>query len=137
MTQPSAKRQRTLALHERAIRFSTNVNVCCPQQFSNKPSERVWNQLVNAADSTSNNLIEADDALSDADFLHKMGIALREAKESRTALMKLRLASLDHWKMTADRDLESEAGQLSAIFATIIRNTRTRLEGEPQQRRRR
>jgi len=46
---------------------------------------------VRAADGTSNNLIEADDASSDADFLHKMGIALREAKESRACLMKIRM----------------------------------------------
>lgn len=99
MKEPSAKRQRTLALHDRALRFSNAVNICCPQRFSNLPSTRVWDQLVRAADSTSNNLIEADDASSDADFLSKMGIALREAKESRAALIKIRLGRLDHFQM--------------------------------------
>jgi four helix bundle protein len=87
MKEPSAKRQRTLALHDRALRFSTAVNTSCPQSFSNTPSAVVWGHLVRAADSTSSNLIEADAASSDADFLSKMGIALREAKESRAALM--------------------------------------------------
>ena len=41
--------------------------------------------------------------------------------------MKIRLASLDHYQLTAERELESEAGQLAAIFATIIRNVRRRL----------
>ena len=59
-----------------------------------------------------------------------MGTALREVKESRAALMKLRLGTLDHCRMTADRDLESEAGQLAAIFATIILNMRIRLDEE-------
>jgi four helix bundle protein len=136
MKELSPKRQRTLALHNRAIRFSTDVNVSCPRHFSGIPSERVWDQLVRAADSTSNNLIEADDALSEADFLNKMGIALREAKESRAALMKIRLASLDHCDQVATRDLESEAGQLAAIFAAIIRNMRLRLAEEAKQRRR-
>jgi len=130
MREPSEKRKRTLALHDRAIRFSTGVNVSCPQEFSNVPSKQVWNQLVRAADSTSNNLIEADDAGSDADFLNKMGIALREAKESRAALLKIRLARLDNFQMTIERDLESEAGQLAAIFSAIIRNMRFRLEEE-------
>lgn len=58
------------------------------------------------------------------DFLTKMGIALREAKESRAALMKIRLGSLDHFRLVAERELESEAGQLAAIFAAIIRNMR-------------
>lgn len=130
MSEPSAKRKRTLALHDRAIRFSTGVNLCCPHQFSTIASRRVWDQLVRAADSTSNNLIEADDASSDADFLNKMGIALREAKESRAGLMKVRLASLDHHQLIAERELESEAGQLAAIFATIIRNVKLRLSHE-------
>ena len=130
MSQPSEKRKRTQALHDRAIRFSTAVNISCPQGFTNIPSQRVWDQLVRAADSTSSNLIEADDALSDADFLNKMGIALREAKESRAALMKIRLGSLDHHRIVADRELESEAGQLAAIFAAIIRNMRLRLAEE-------
>src|SRR5262245_38197183 len=69
MKEPSAKRKRTLALHERALRFSAGVNACCPQRFSNLPSSVVWGQLVRAADGASNNLIEADDATSEADFL--------------------------------------------------------------------
>ncbi len=130
MNEPSEKRKRTQALHDRAIRFSTGVNISCPQAFSNIPSRRVRDQLVRAADSTSSNLIEADDALSDADFLNKMGIALREAKEARAALMKIRLGSLDHSRIVAERELESEAGQLAAIFAAIIRNMRLRLDEE-------
>jgi four helix bundle protein len=132
MTELSSKRKRTLALHDRAIRFSNGVNISCPERFSNLPSQRVWDQLVRAADSTSNNLIEADDALSDADFLNKMGIALREAKESRAALMKIRLGSLDHFRLVAQRELDSEAGQRAAICAAsmIIRNMRLRLDEE-------
>jgi hypothetical protein len=66
MKEPSPKRKRTLALQERAILFSVNVNGCCPEYFSNQPSKVVWGQLVRAGDSTSNNLVEADDAVSDA-----------------------------------------------------------------------
>ena len=80
MKELSAKRKRTLALHDRAIQFSNGVNPSCPERFSNIPSQRVWDQLVRAADSTSNNLIEADDALSDADFLNTRGIALRKRR---------------------------------------------------------
>lgn len=136
MKQPSPKRKRTLALQERAILFSVNVNACCPEYFSNEPSKTVWRQLVRAADSTSNNLVEADDGVSDADFLNKMGTALKEAKESRTALVKLRLGNLDNYARTAKLELESEATQLSAIFATIIRNMEARLQREKEQKNR-
>jgi four helix bundle protein len=134
MKELSPKRKRTLALQERAIMFSVNVNACCPEYFSNIPSKTVWGQLVRAADSTSNNLVEADDAVSDADFLNKMGIALREAKEARTELMKLRLGSLDNHSKAARLELESEATQLTAIFATIIGNMRLRLDNEKAKR---
>lgn len=130
MKEPSEKRKRTLALHDRAIQFSNSVNLSCPDHFSNLPSSRVWSNLVRAADGTSNNLIEADDASSDADFLNKMSIALREAKESRAALIKIRLGHLDHFQTIAERGLESEAGQLAAIFAAIIRNMKLRLQEE-------
>ena len=130
MSEPSQKRKRTLALHERALRFSNAVNTSCPRTFTTVPSSVVWNQLVRSADSTSNNLIEADDASSDADFLNKMGIALREVKESRAALIKIRMGSLDNFSLTAERELESEAGQLAAIYASIIMNMRLRLDEE-------
>jgi four helix bundle protein len=137
MKELSAKRQRTLALHHRALQFSVDVNACCPNHFSNVPSRVVWDQLVRAADSASNNLIEADDASSDADFLSKMGTALREAKESRAALMKVRMGQLDHFEQTARKELESEETQLSAIFATIILNMRRRLDDEKRDKDRR
>jgi len=93
--------------------------------------------LVRAADSTSNNLIEADAASSAADFLSKVSIALREAKESRVALLKIRVGNLDGYREIAELQLESEASQLSAIFATIILNMRLRLDGEAVNRRKR
>ena len=136
MKEPSAKRKRTIALQERALRFSTGVNVCCPPRFSNLPSKVVWNQLVRAADSASSNLLEADSASSEADFLSKMGIALREAKEARGAMTKLRLGQLDNARLVAERDLESEADQLAAIFSTIILNMRLRLEDDAGRRKR-
>jgi four helix bundle protein len=134
MKEPSPARKRTLALHDRALRFSNNVNCCCPNHFSNKPSAIVWDQLVRAGDGTSNNLIEADGAISDADFLNKMGTALREAKESRACLAKIRMGNLDRRQATVDLNLESEADQLSRIYATIILNRRIRLNDEKRKR---
>jgi four helix bundle protein len=89
---------------------------------------------VRAADSASDNLVEADNASSDADFLHKMRTALREAKEAHTCLTKIRLGRLAaHDKC---RSIEQEAGELSAIFATIVLNMSKRLEREKRARKR-
>lgn len=122
MKEPSQARKRTLALHDRAIRFSTNVNLSFPADLQNYPSKVVWEQLIRAADSTSNNLIEADNGSTDADFLNKMRLALREAKESKTCLTKIRLAFLGNAARVVELRLEQEADELCAIFSTIITN---------------
>jgi four helix bundle protein len=54
----------------------------------NRPSEIVWDQLVRAADSTSSNLVEAGNGSTDADFLNKMRLALRERRNRRPACRK-------------------------------------------------
>ena len=101
----------------------------------NRPSEIVWDQLVRAADSASNNLVEAGNGSTDADFLNKMRIALREAKESKACLMKIRLAPLANAQRVIELNLEDEADQLSAIFSTIITNMERRLAKEGTRRR--
>ena len=128
MREPSERRKRTLALQARALKFSTDVLSACPVRFSNLASETVWRQLVRAADSVSNNLGEADDASSTADFLHKIRLTLRETKESRQCLAKVRVATLDGSDGVAE--LEREAGELSAIFATIAMKVASRLNHE-------
>jgi four helix bundle protein len=135
MKEPSAARQRTLALHTRAIRFSTNVNQSFPEMPMNRPSTIVSDQLVRAADSASNNLVEAGNGSTDADFLNKMRIALREAKESKACLQKIRLAPLANAARIIDLNLEDEADQLCAIFSTIITNMERRLANEKPRRR--
>ena len=138
MKEPSAARQRTLALHERAILFSTNVNRSYPQGPMNHPSEIVWGQLIRAADSASNNLIEAGNGSSDADFLNKMRVALREARESKACLQKIRMAPLANAPRIVNLGLEQEADELSAIFSTIITNMEKRLaDGRDRRARRR
>ena len=134
MKKPSPARQRTEALHERAIRFSVNVNESCPPGRLEKPSEVVWAQLVRAADGTSNNLVEADNGSSDADFLNKMRIALREAKESRTCLRKIRLGRLANSATVIALGLEQEADQLAAIYFSIIANMERRLAQQAQNK---
>lgn len=83
---------------------------------------------MRAADSVSNNLIEADEAVSGPDFLHKIKLALREAKESRACLEKIRIARLD--RCEALLESEREAGELAAIFAAIAMKVGQRLERE-------
>jgi four helix bundle protein len=90
-------------------------------------SREIWRQLVRAATSASNNLEEADEASSTADFIVKMKIAVREAKETHRCLrfiVDCRLANADQVTGQAD-----EARQIASILATIVVNTKRRTEG--------
>ena len=93
----------------------------------NYPSEVVWKQLIRSADSASNNLVEAGNGSSDADFLNKLRLALREAKESRACLAKICQAPLANASRVSELGLEDEADELCAIFSTIITNMEVRL----------
>jgi len=76
-------------------------------------------QQVRASGSVAANWIEADEALSKKDFLMRVKICRKEAKESR---LFLRLIDTGFTKNSGtDRDaLASEAGELTLIFSSII-----------------
>ena len=137
MREPSEARRRTLALQERALRFSNNINQSFPAVPINYPSEVVWEQLVRAGDGASSNLIEAGDGSSDADFLHKMRTALRQVKESKACIRKIRMGPLANAGTVARLGLEQEADELCAIYSSIITNMEKRLARDRQRRPRR
>jgi four helix bundle protein len=129
MAQPvSAERLRTLRLQERVFRFACGVVSQCPNTVSHLAAREIWRHLVAAVVSTANNLEEADEASSDADFVAKMKIALREVKEARRCIRFLMVCRLSQREPLADS--EDEARQLAAIFATIVINTKHRLARE-------
>jgi four helix bundle protein len=59
------------------------------QKYLDDASRLIWRQLVRAVSSSTFNFEEAQAASSDADFLAKMTIALREARETRIAIRTL------------------------------------------------
>src|SRR5881296_1650509 len=106
-------------LEERTFRFAMSVRAFVkqlPRTVSNTEDVR---QLVRASGSVAANWIEADEALSKKDFLMRVKICRKEAKESR---LFLRLVDTGLTKNNGtDRDaLASEAGELTLIFSSII-----------------
>jgi four helix bundle protein len=85
----------------------------------------VWRQLVRAATGVSANLEEADESSSASEFVYKLKIALREAKEARRWLRLL--AACDLHRADLLEPLEQEAGELAAIFATIVLKVKRRI----------
>ena len=88
---------------------------------------------MRAASSASSNLEEADEASSDADFVFRMKVATREMKEARRWLRFIVACQLANHDQLGT--LPDESSQLSSIFATIVVNTKRRLERERAEKR--
>jgi len=106
-------------LEDRTFLFAESVRAFVkqlPRTISNTEDIR---QLVSASGSVAANWIEADEALSEKDFLMRAKICRKEAKESR---MFLRLVDTGLTKNSiASREaLASEARELTLIFSSII-----------------
>ena len=106
-------------LEERTFRFAMSVRAFVkqlPRTISNTEDVR---QLVRASGSVAANWIEADEALSKKDFLMRVKICRKEAKESRLFL-RLVDAGLAKAAVTARDKLADEARELTLIFSSII-----------------
>jgi four helix bundle protein len=87
-----------------------------PKTISNVEDIR---QLVRASGSVAANWIEADEALSKKDFLMRVKICRKEAKESRLFLRLVDAGSTEATGSARDK-LGEEARELTLIFSSII-----------------
>ena len=87
-----------------------------PKTLANTEDAR---QLVRASGSVAANWIEADEALSKKDFLMRVKICRKEAKESRLFLRLIDAGLAKDAASSRDR-LAKEARELTLIFSAII-----------------
>jgi four helix bundle protein len=84
----------------------------------------VGRQVLRSGTSVGANVQEADAAESKKDFIHKMGIARKEAQETRYWLAIFRTAILPN-----DTEVEAlwkESDELARILAAIVNKTRAK-----------
>jgi four helix bundle protein len=115
----SAKRR---DLEERTFRFAESVRAFVkqlPKTISNVEDIR---QLVRASGSVAANWIEADEALSKKDFVMRVKICRKEAKERRLFLRLIDAGLAGATESTRDK-LAEEARELTLIFSAIISKT--------------
>jgi four helix bundle protein len=85
----------------------------------------IVNQIAKSGSSVGANYRSACRGRSDAEFLSKMNIVLEEADET---LFWLEVIQEMNWKNNDDlKILLKEANELTAIFVTIIKNTKNRI----------
>lgn len=104
--------ERTAKFGEEVIRFAQKI----PKNTITIP---LASQLIRAGTSVGANYLEADDAESKRDFVHKMGISRKESRETKHWLRMIAFA-LPSLKEEA-RELWREAQELNLIFSAIVR----------------
>ena len=90
----------------------------------NKVERELLIQLLKSGISIGANIEEAEGAQSNADFIHKLGIAYKEARESHYWLRLLKDGGLLENKL-ADSFIK-DADELKRILAAILKTTKTK-----------
>jgi four helix bundle protein len=109
-------------LQGRTARFGMAVIEFLKQVPATPVVSPLIGQLVRSATSMGANLCEADCAETKKDFIHKMGICNKEAKETTYWLQIIRLIAPEHDAQA--RVLLQEAHELQLIFVAIIRTSK-------------
>jgi four helix bundle protein len=113
-------------LEERTATFGENIIEFAKITPKNILTLPLLNQLIRSGTSVGANYCEADCAESRKDFEHKLGIAKKEAKESKHWLRMVAKAS--HESAIQARTLWKEANELQLIFISIINKSKTNAE---------
>src|SRR3989344_5049059 len=100
-------------LEERTAKFGEKIILFAKKIPGNLITQRVIPQLVGSGISISSNYCEADDAESGKDFVHKLGICKKEAREVKNVLRMIAVAAPE-LKEEA-RVLWQEANELNLI----------------------
>ena len=108
-------------IRERTFQFAVRVIQAVRRLPDDAATRVVAYQLVKAATSVGANVEEADGAESTRDFVHKMSIARKEARESRYWIRIVRAPITDDDEWTA---LQKESEEIARILSAIINSVR-------------
>lgn len=105
-------------LEERTTEFAKRIIRLCGELSKNEINKPLISQIIRSAGSVGANYIEANDALVDRDFLHKIRISRKECKES---LHWLELIEEANPKLKPRmQNLKNEAREIKNILSSII-----------------
>src|SRR3989344_2227442 len=114
--------KRVYGLEERTSLFAEKIIDFAKTLDKNEVSRPLISQFVKSGTSIGANYMEATAGESKKDFIHKIGIARKESKESAYWMrMIMRLFPL---RQKECQELHSEAKEFVLIFSAIIKNSR-------------
>ena len=109
-------------LEDRTLQFAKRARIFVKQLKKTVANIEDGKQLVRASGSVGANYIEANEALSKKDFLMRIKICRKEAKESLYWLKLVEAeagANSEHER----QELVQEATELTSIFGAILRKS--------------
>ena len=104
-------------LEERCFEFVWRVKALIKSCRMNVTNASIAGQLIDSSGSVGANYIEANEALSNKDFMYRIRISKKEAKESR---YWLRLLDCEDKDINEQKELIQEAKELMLIFGGIL-----------------
>lgn len=111
-------------IEDRTFQFAVRI-VKLGQEMDKLPgvSQTLANQILRSGTSVGANVEEAQGGQSKADFVSKLSIARKEARETHYWLRLL--AETEVVPPSRLADLTDEANQLVAILTTIVKNSKS------------
>lgn len=108
-------------LEERTFQFAKSCRGAIKRLEKNLINISDCKQLIRSSGSVGANYIEANEALSKKDFIYRIKVCRKEAKES---VYWLRLLSTNKSNQPTEiESLKNEATELKKIFSAIIKNS--------------
>jgi four helix bundle protein len=104
-------------LEDRTLKFARQVREFVSKLNKNIITIEDCKQVIRSSGSVGANYIEANEALSKKDFVMRIKICRKEAKESGYWLKLIESPDLQNEKL----DLQREAVELTNIFGAILR----------------
>ena len=111
--------KKTYDLEERTFQFAKRVRIFVKRLPRTTANIEDGKQVIRSSGSVGANYIEANEALSKKDFLMRIKISRKEAKESAYFLRLIQETNESAFEKEAS-ELHNEAVELKKIFSAII-----------------
>lgn len=119
--------ERKIDIGDRSLEFAMMVGKFVLRIPQNQLSKEYCRQLIRSSASIGANIEEADGALTRKDFINKLGISRREARETRYWFRLIKKTEIiNNSNVLQELDLLiCEAKELLLILSAIIKNSRS------------
>lgn len=116
-------------IEDRLIKFSVRTYQLTGTIKKNDYSAYLSNQLIRSATSAALNYGEAQGAETTKDFIHKIGVVIKELRESKVNVKLIKESAICQDLIELEMIL-SENDELLAIFFTTLKTARAKLSSQ-------